>query len=100
MSSDERVAAQAQPGDAIPEAGGAAADIAAADRTAPEGTGSQEAASEGAASAGATAPSAAAPSPVDDAAIAKVEAHVADAVAKGVKIRSAQGARMPFNVIL
>ena len=60
MSSDERVAAQAQPGDAIPEAGGAAAD-----RTAPEGAGSQEAASEGASSAGA-----AAPSPVDAAAIA------------------------------
>jgi dephospho-CoA kinase len=55
MSSDERVAAQAQPGDAIPEAGGAAADRAAADRTAPEGAGSQEAAPEGATSAGAAA---------------------------------------------
>lgn len=70
MSSDERVAAQAQPGDAIPEAGGAADDRAAADRTAPEGAGSQEAASEGATSAGAAAPNAAAPSPVDAAAIA------------------------------
>jgi len=55
MSSDERVAAQAQPGDAIPEVGGAAADRAAADRTAPEGAGSQEAAPEGDTSAGAAA---------------------------------------------
>ena len=76
MSSDERVAAQAQPGDAIPEAGGAAADRAAADRTAPEGAGSQEAAPEGATSAGAAAPSAAAPSPVDAAAIATCQ-HLA-----------------------
>ena len=76
MSSDERVAAQAQPGDAIPEAGGAAADRAAADRTAPEGAGSQEAAPEGATSAGAAAPSAAASSPVDAAAIATCQ-HLA-----------------------
>jgi len=70
MSRDEPVAAQAQAGGAIPEAGEAAADWAAADRTAPEGADSEGAASEGASSEEAAVPSAAAASPVDAAAIA------------------------------